>query len=676
MAPQGRQPSRSRSSHSGSGSGSGSLGGSPLDEQLGWQDAFGTEDRAADLDLGLGLESAGLDSMLGQFAGGLDDEFGDLGAGMDGVLDAAGLLGNPLPGDDLPVDAFTTFGPAPAASPATVVDLDALLRTFGGPQAPNPAWAARPHRTASVATTSSSRLMQVDDEGNPMPDDSDSGTANAGSLVSPGTGSPRFVFTNPFHLPSPPPMTLPDPGVPDDLSSLLLRLTISSEPTAILPIVHRPSFVPGTKPPWLLWAMMAAACRFFPELDSIPGAAGGPGKGWGERIYLAASTALASSLPGSAPSLESVQALMFLVMACVTHPSPARIMEAWRWLSLAVGMARELGLSREPPASMPWVERESRRRAWFFLWGFDKLLACNSGMPPMIPKGEGAALRMFSPAAAWESPEPPADEADLNPHVTIDFIDPPPSLEDLAHHGARLQYLDTLMYACASFSHRMAAKRRPEYGPGSAAAARKRAKVEAAMQLWAEAERRYNIDPAATDAAEAEGRVVWEVGEHRWLGWYLGSVFLHSPRSAVELLAKDPTDAGALEQVAAWAADGEAVAACAASCRAAAGWLDQLVRLDAEGVEAGRYDRRLKFVGYVGGQVAYMGTVWCLLRGAAPPDAARDGGGIMGGPRVPDAEIPGTLVRALRGMAKVWKVCDDYADGLESVIKVIDAMGM
>lgn len=566
--------------------------------------------------------------------------------------------------------ASASFVPAPTADPsATIVDLDAMLRMIS--ENPMPGTASIEEMSPEEIETDSSRTA--------TPPALQSAVSRTRSLSSSNPRSPKFVFVDPFQLPSSPRLSPASPNLPDDLASMLLRLHLESEPYAILPVVHRPSFAPSKRPPWMLWAMMAASARFHPDLDRMPANGKRPPEGWGEKLYKAAADAVGASVLASAPSVETIVGLLYMIIFAASSKDPQRGLESMRWLSLAIGMARELGLHKEPAANLSFVQREERRRAWWFVWGFDRLLSSLADLPPMIPRHH-AQVRLFSSVDAWESQEDGIDdtatlvdgEGPLLP--LIESVDPPPTVDDLSHYAARIQYMDHFIHRASSLSSRLAAKGLTEFGPDSEQASLKRTKVATAMDRWAEAEERFAYSFSNEEQAEYASRA-WEGGEHRWFGWHTALVYLYSPRVAIDSIARGESDDKASKAIEAWLKDGESVGKARRACRMAAAWIGELVRLDRLG-ENRRFDRRLGFVGYSGSQVAYCAMVWLLSSGAveeggaegvaaAPPDKV--GYSRMSAPPIKDAEVLPTFVAGLRGMGKVWGVAHLYADGVEKM---------
>ncbi|VUC26577.1 unnamed protein product, partial [Clonostachys rosea] len=127
-------------------------------------------------------------------------------------------------------------------------------------------------------------------------------------------------------------------------------------------------------PPYLIWAFLSAARRYsslsVTPLDSADDASTYAAKAW-ECINL--------PWTGSAAPHEVLSVIQAIVLIVSTENPAGLCGPAYMKLGFAIRLALHSKLHLEPPASMPFVEREERKRAFWSLYLQDKLISLSRG---------------------------------------------------------------------------------------------------------------------------------------------------------------------------------------------------------------------------------------------------------------------------------------------------------
>lgn len=92
--------------------------------------------------------------------------------------------------------------------------------------------------------------------------------------------------------------------------------------------------------------------------------------------------------------LASVMLFWWWSTGCATMPN---MDNAWWWTGIAIRIAEEMGLHREPPSTLPPPIAGLRRRIWWTLFMRDSILSLSQGRPTSIDQ-YFCTVRMVSPA--------------------------------------------------------------------------------------------------------------------------------------------------------------------------------------------------------------------------------------------------------------------------------------
>lgn len=87
---------------------------------------------------------------------------------------------------------------------------------------------------------------------------------------------------------------------------------------------------------------------------------------------------------GKLPPLEVLSMQSMHHSNCLFCGIDGRTSSAWLKIGLAVRIAQDLQLMKEPKATLPAIEQEERRRAFWSIFLLDRLVSCGQGRPPAI----------------------------------------------------------------------------------------------------------------------------------------------------------------------------------------------------------------------------------------------------------------------------------------------------
>ncbi|KAL1887967.1 hypothetical protein Sste5346_009849 [Sporothrix stenoceras] len=81
---------------------------------------------------------------------------------------------------------------------------------------------------------------------------------------------------------------------------------------------------------------------------------------------------------------QSLQAIQCVGVLTIVDYTAGQVSAGWLRLGLAIRMAQEAGMMQEPPATLPPIEREARRRTCWSIYIVDRLISCAKSRPSAI----------------------------------------------------------------------------------------------------------------------------------------------------------------------------------------------------------------------------------------------------------------------------------------------------
>lgn len=507
----------------------------------------------------------------------------------------------------------------------------------------------------------------------------------------------------------------------DATASALLHRALFGEPFAIIPVLHRPSFVPRgpNRPPWLCWALMAVGSLFAPEVNSEGPA---PVGGWGLRLYKYATAAMSESILGQMPTIHNLQTLLYLGLFAAVDPVLAA-RDVPGLLKTAVGMMRYLSVDVEDddkhenrtssstaggPSSAAelrvpaWLAKEERRRVYWALVSADHFASTASGTPSLLL--EAAARDNGRPEATrsttrrrllrmsfsdWDSPAivPQNREPALTPLPDADS--PILSVAEMKTLGARLYLLE----AWSSQIAELDSTGPSQFGPtADALAVNRRLVIALKHERWADAK---ELEPPHTNH-------ILESKQARWYYWHCNLAFCWAPVPALLSILRGDAAAmpGAVARITEWLTDVASLENCKKHVKAIAGFLGALLAGGPQNavVDAAGPGCSLSILGTEGNKIALCALAWLLIDGSVGRSTASSllqtsvtaevdlltGGSAAANvllsrttaPPIADAAVFPTLVAVLRRMGQPWKACEMLADGLNEVVEAMKDLGL
>ncbi|ORX62290.1 hypothetical protein DM01DRAFT_1331736 [Hesseltinella vesiculosa] len=197
-------------------------------------------------------------------------------------------------------------------------------------------------------------------------------------------------YETPTSKPYSPTTTLASPSIPGfdkNIIEHLIKLFFDKQYSCI-PIFEPRTFMRdfhnNKHSHFLLLSIMAVAARF----SNHPSVLEEPPWNSGEKYAKTARDYLMQAI--DEPTLENVQAIALLA---IHEFGAARGPRCWMYSGIAIRMAIELNLHKEPdidqtdqvdqPAER-WMEQETRRRVFWFLFVLDKMSSASTGRPSVI----------------------------------------------------------------------------------------------------------------------------------------------------------------------------------------------------------------------------------------------------------------------------------------------------
>ncbi|KAJ3118244.1 hypothetical protein HDU96_002975 [Phlyctochytrium bullatum] len=479
---------------------------------------------------------------------------------------------------------------------------------------------------------------------------------------------PPRVFTPYDDLPA-----LPSP----DLRNHFL-LASFQEAQATISVFDGHAVLAPTLPPFVALALEAVAahfCRSFNEADALAARAAR------DAVKILNRMVLKGPADGD-PVIAILQAMLCLTAFGVMAGNMvvAGGVEL-RWLALTVALARRMGLNFEVP-ELPSLERERRRRIWWYLFIIDGLYAVFNDTEPTIREHEALHLRINGSEHAWFSnPREIAPEAAPFWVEVLAAVDAPPApVSPLSSFWARELLAVTLSLRAASVSRRLW---RPHTAPPTSSDT---APHLAALDAWHTAFAQFHRvgvpDPSSAGPfrrGEYSRSIVWTAGmlvaSPRWA---VDALFADGPAVAVAAVAATlgrGGDAGLPPEVVEahrvlqeWAASPHAAQCRALLDAAVAYWtgmdggdLAEEERLRGIVVASGPrfYDASVSFLGMLQFDLVYAGKVMTVLEVY----------GVVGG----EGEGFEGLQRAARGLAEVYR---GFRHLWAGVVAVREAVGV
>ncbi|KAJ3111528.1 hypothetical protein HDU96_005622 [Phlyctochytrium bullatum] len=286
-------------------------------------------------------------------------------------------------------------------------------------------WIIEPVNPAEIANASRGRPRKRAKVVAPESEGSRRGSASGstdGSSASPASASGTLVRRSPV---GPSRLLTPyddlDPLPPEEMRHYFARASFQ-EAQATLSVFDKFSIANGIAagtqvPVFLTLALEAVAatfCRRFDEADAMAKRAGV------DAVMLLAGltvdgapppvggAALVGKRGGGTPEYEMtmsvLQAMVCLSAYGIMTGNTGEGNAQHRWLAMAIVCARQMGLNKEAPWMDP-LERERRRRIWWFLFIIDSLFAVFFDMTPIMRDDEAVHLRTMGCEYAWFAPE-------------------------------------------------------------------------------------------------------------------------------------------------------------------------------------------------------------------------------------------------------------------------------
>ncbi|CAM1501356.1 Fc.00g105180.m01.CDS01 [Cosmosporella sp. VM-42] len=134
----------------------------------------------------------------------------------------------------------------------------------------------------------------------------------------------------------------------------------------------------GILPKCLLFAVLACALRFADE-EFFQGTRHEAMEAYAREAWLSVLTDHLTV--ENCPNLHVVQTANILAVIDFTA---GRISSGWLKIGLAVRIAQDLQLMKEPSSLLPIVEQEEQRRTFWSVYLLDKLVSCGKGRPPAV----------------------------------------------------------------------------------------------------------------------------------------------------------------------------------------------------------------------------------------------------------------------------------------------------
>ncbi|KAJ3118241.1 hypothetical protein HDU96_002972 [Phlyctochytrium bullatum] len=403
-----------------------------------------------------------------------------------------------------------------------------LAREEGGRPAP-PAGGQPPAKRKRVSKKSASTI----DPAVVQPAASTSATPTQASRhVSAGEGTALTRLMTPYDDLEPLPSL--------EIQNLLFARSFE-EAQAAVPFFHRPTLREQKLPHYVIMALQAlsgATLQMPREADAF--------------YRRAARDVVPSLMSMSAPAgeiLSILQAALTLMIYCfMTGKTGAGAPDA-RWLSLSVACARQIRLNEEMDHLDP-VQREIRRRVWWYLFICDGIYSTAADIFPTIHEQEARGLRVIGNETAWTRNIPlvPSDSVawrdvidalDGLPHAAANNVptpnsSPPDQTEQppLVPYWARTLASIVLLRRGASLSRNLW---RPGHPPPDFGCPDLRAYSDA-LQTWRQAHLAFHTvgDGQASSAGD------FRRGDFIVFNYHVGHLLAYSPRFAIDRLIAPP----------------------------------------------------------------------------------------------------------------------------------------
>ncbi|KXS19491.1 hypothetical protein M427DRAFT_52923 [Gonapodya prolifera JEL478] len=184
--------------------------------------------------------------------------------------------------------------------------------------------------------------------------------------------------------------------------------------------IHRPSFCArirsGSVDPLLFLCVLCLGCRQHPARDIIRPT-------FSKRVIRYLGWVTESAKQSGEVPISTIQALIcwtYFVMADMGRLASG---QSWQEFILAICRKMRFDLEVDPFSDLDWIQREERRRIWWWCWFSDSVIGVGSKRQPQLPDMHAAIL--LPCAESYFNLDPPPSVAPANSPSWIVQADPP-----------------------------------------------------------------------------------------------------------------------------------------------------------------------------------------------------------------------------------------------------------